>query len=331
MTLARPAYRLQIGSSYVDTAEEPRASTLIDLKLAMGKETPTDELVLVLSNTGGLEATLEDEVILELGYAGQTKQRVFTGTVTEVTTGLTTTRVIAHDAAHALLHATADETFLSKTAGEIIRELASRASVTVAEAESGTRFPAYVVDGRRSLYHHMRDLADLCGMDLSIDPEGRLVAKTFIRGATLHTFEYAKHILALDEVATTGPARAVEVWGESPGGGGAEEAWAWLTKDFGNSRGSSGSGTAAVLERAAVRDRSAADSAARAEENERRRNARRGRVRVQGYPAVTLADSIRLTGLPEDALNGSFAVRAVSHRLSRKTGFVTAIAFRSLS
>ena len=106
-------------------------------------------------------------------------------------------------------------------------------------AEAGNRFPAYVVDGRRSLYDHIRDLADLCGFDLYVTPEGKLVFEEFVGGQTVHVFEYGKHIIDLDIHEHEPAAKAVEAWGESPGGGQAAEAWAWLTKDFSSNMGTS--------------------------------------------------------------------------------------------
>ena len=62
--------------------------------------------------------------------------------------------------------------------------------IEIARAEDGTDFPAYVIDSRRSAWHHLRDLADLSGFDLWIDRDGKLV-KRFISGEPDLVFDAA--------------------------------------------------------------------------------------------------------------------------------------------
>jgi len=330
--MLQPAYKLTIGDGIVDTTDEPQASTLVDLLVSLDMDAPADGFTLVLGQVGGLSPARDDEATIELGYAddGDLAQ-VMTGTVASVEPGLTTRRVIGQSAASALLFTFVEQTYESKTAGEIVRDLADQAGVDVASADDGINFPAYVVDGRRSIYCHMRDLADLSGFDLYVNFEGELVFEECTGGNSVHIFGYAEQIVELEVLQMPPRAEQVEAWGESPGGSESEEAWAWLTKDFGGSKGEAGSGEAKLLlERSALRTAEAAQTAAEAAHTRIQRRSVRGRLMVPGQPQVKLGDAIRLQDVPEEALNQTFQVRSVTHRITKLGGFSTTIGFRAI-
>lgn len=363
--MLKPAYKIIVGRKFIDTTDEPKASTVTDLTVILDMEAPADSATLILGNVNGLKPDRDDDIKISLGYEDDnTMTQVMVGNVVTVEPGLTTKRVIGYSTADRLLRTFVDQTYESKTAGQIVRDLVSRASgggtsaagalpiggaigsavntalggggdrvtLEVATAEDSITFPAYVVDSQRSAYHHMRDLADLCGFDLYINPDGKLVFEKFINGKTVHVLEYAKHIITLDVVRSPARATVVEAWGESPGGRRGEDAWAWLTNDFTHSRGSAGSGTSKfLLERAALRTAAAAKTAANAALTEIQRRTLQGRLLIQGDPAIKLGDAIRLTNLPDDSLNQIFQVRGVTHHISKIGGFTTAIDFRSIT
>ncbi len=327
-----PAYKLTLGDQIVDTTDEPRASTVVELAVTLDMDTPADSFTLVLGRVGSLMPERDDEAIVELGWAGDGGLvQVMAGTVRTVETGLVNTRVVGHSAAEALLHAFAEETFEAKTAGQMVRELAGRAGVDVARAEDGILFPAYVVDGRRSLYHHLRDLADLAGCDLYLDASGMLVFERLSGDRTAHVFTYAQHLVELEELATPPRAAAVEAWGESAGAGQGEGSWAWLIKDFDGYKGSAGSGEPVLLlERPALRTTAAATTAAQAAHTALARRTVRGRLLASGRPQVRLGDSIRLRDVPAGSPEGVFQVRSVSHHLDKRHGFTTTVGFRNI-
>lgn len=331
--MLNPAYKLTIGNSVVDTTDKPQASTVVDLIVALDLDTPADSFTLVLGQVGGFKPQRDDKAKIELGYADNGGlSEVMSGVVDAVEPALTTARVVGFSGAAVLLRTFVDETYENKTAGEIVSNLAGKASVDIDTADDGITFPAYVVDGRRSLYYHMQDLAELCGFDLYINPAGKLIFEKFTTGNTVHVLEYAKHIVELDVRRLPPLAGEVTSWGESPGSGHGDNAWAWLTKDFSGLKGTAGSGSPTLLlEKPALRTTDAAATAADAAETAIRRRKLRGRVLTIGRPEVKLGDTLRLRGLPEKDLDGMYQVRAVTHRITKVGGFTTVIDFRAIS
>jgi hypothetical protein len=321
------------GGKVVDTTSEAQASTVVELKVVLDLDTPTDSLTLIMGQVGSFRPQKGDQVKVELGYADDDRGlfHVITADLIDIESGLTRRRLVGHSSMQKLLTSFAGEHFEAKTAGEIIEDLAGRPGISVERTEPGSRFPAYVVDGPRSLYHHMRDLAGLCGFDLYITPEGKLVFEKFVGGQTVHIFEFGKHILDLDVYQREPTAPAVEARGESPGTG-PTESWAWLTKDFASNKGTAGEGNPVfLLEHPALRNAQAARNAARALQTNLTRSALRGRLFLTGSPQVKLGDAIRLKSLPDESLNASFQVRAVTHRITKSAGFTTTIEFRSIA
>src|SRR5207253_6333200 len=134
--------------------------------VALSMEVPADSFTLVLGQVGGLKPAVADSATVELGYADDgSLTKVMTGSVVAMEPDLLTSQVTGYGAASLVLATFVEYTFEGKTAGEIVRDLAGRAGVKVASADDGITFPAYVVDGRRSAYVHIHDLAELSGLD----------------------------------------------------------------------------------------------------------------------------------------------------------------------
>jgi phage protein D len=334
MTTAQltPGYRLTLGERVIDTATDPAASPVLDLSVSLDLDTPVDACAVVLARDAVDPPARGDPAAVELGYSGGGLTRVLTGAVATVDVGLTTTRVVLHSAGAALLRTRLDRTFDTATAGAIVRELAKASSVRVARADAGSTFPAYVVDGRRGAFDHLRDLADLCGFDVYVDPDGAIVFQRFDQGRTVHLFSRGQDVLGVDALTLRPAADAVEAWGESPGTGRGENAWAWLVKDFRPSLGTGGTtGVAVLLERPSLRTAVAARTAAEAAAAAYRRRAQRGRLSCLGRPAVLLGDALRLRDVPDVDGTALWQVVAVRHRLSRRHGFTTAVDFRAVA
>jgi phage protein D len=328
--MLQPAYKLTIGGKVVDTTDQPRASTAVELNVVLDIGAAADSCALVLGNVGGLAPKRGDEAEVALGYADDegALTRVIKGEVDRVEPGLETTRVVVYGGDMKLMRSFTEQTFKGLSAGAIVRDLAGRASVPVERAEDGIGYPVYVVDGERSIYAHMLDLAESCGFDLYLTPDGKLVFEKFQEGRTVHVFEYAKHIVSLDVQRATTTVEQVEVWGESATATSGDDAAAWVTTDFSGSKGVAGTGRRLLLQRPSLRTATAARTAAQAALTEIKRRSVRGHLVTIGRPEVKLGDAIRIAAVPDASLNGNYQVRGVNHRVTKSGGFATRIDFR---
>lgn len=333
----RPAYRITIGDQVVDTTAEPRASTVVELRVALDLDTPADAVTIVQGQVGGLDAVPGDDLSVDLGYADEdpTLARVLTGVVVAVDPDVVHARIVGHSTADALLRTRLDRTFEDTTAGDVVRALAGEAGVDVARAEDGPALHAYVVDGRRDAARHVRDLAALAGFDTWITPEGALVFEALGGSRTVHVLRYGEHVLDAGLRRARPVAGTVLAFGESPGASRGDSSWAWLTPDFASYAGRAGSGAPTLLlERGALRTAAGAGTAARAALDTLTANAVRGRVLLQGRAQVRLGDLVRLEGFPDrahlDRVDGTYQVRSVRHRVTKATGFLTDVGLRSL-
>jgi phage protein D len=327
-----PAYKLTIGSKRVDTTHEAKASTAVELRVELGMDAPADRFMVELGQVNGLKPAVDDDLTVELGYADNGGfTQVMAGKIVTVEPGITRSRVIGYTAAQKLLHRFTDKTFESKTAGAIVRDLCSQASVDVATVEDGINFPAYVVDGRRNFYRHISDLAELCGFDAYFNSDGNLVFRKFTTGNAVQIFEHAKHVLELKVKRAPAWVESVEAFGESPTGSQGADAWPWLTKDFSGSKGSAGSGSPQLLlERPVLRTHDAAQTAADAARIRWQRRKLEGWVLTIGRPGVKLGDAIRFRSMPDTSLNVDFQVRSIVHEITKVGGFTTRVGFRAI-
>jgi len=330
-TLLTPAYRLTIGSRVLDTTVEPKASATTDLAVTLDLDGWPDTAAVALGQVGGIDPQLDDDTKIELGYADGRFTQVFVGVIDFTKSSMLVRRVTATSGARALTRLFVDQTYEGQTAGQIVRDLASRASLDVADIDDGISFPSYVVDSRRCALAHIRDLAGLCGVDAYIDSDGRLVFQAFANGNVIHDIDYAKQILTLEIDRREGMDVTVKAFGESPTGSAGSDAWGWLTKDFSQSAGTSGSGSPTMLvEYSALRTAEAAATAASAGLRAFERGAVRGRVGMPGNPALKLGDAIRLREVPFDGFDGTFQIRRIAHRITKEQGFTTAVEFAAI-
>jgi phage protein D len=339
--LLRPAYVLTFrepGSAaggagrVVDSRTTPGVSTVGELRVELGMAGAADRVTLGMARLGTFRPEVGWHVDVALGYTERDDPRqVTTATVVDADPDLRRRRVVAHGTAEALLHTHLDRTFLAGTAGAIVTELAGSAGVAVAQADDGIAFPAYVVDARRSVYRHVGELAALCGFDRYVDEQGRLVFALFTGGRTSHVFDYGKHVLDLRMERRQPPATRVTAVGESPGASRGDDSWAWFGKDLAPYTGTAGSGDAVLLlEHSALRTARAARQAAQAALTELTRASTAGELLVTGAPQVRLGDALRVSGVPEHGVDGTYQVRSVTHHLRKDSGFTTRVGFRSI-
>src|SRR6185437_10881363 len=111
-----PAYKLTIGGKVVDTTQEPKASTVVDLRVELDMDTPADRCMMVLGQVNALKPAVDDKAAVELGYADDDSgfTQVMAGKVVTVEPGIARSRVIACTAAQMLLRSFTGKTYQSK-------------------------------------------------------------------------------------------------------------------------------------------------------------------------------------------------------------------------
>lgn len=326
----RPVYRLVIGSAEVDATREVGKSTVVLLTVACDMTLLADRVELGLAPVGGVQPVGNEDLTIELGF-DDSLTRVFTGTVAEVVPGITAVRVVGLSSVRALIGLRVEKTYERRAAGDIVRDLASQARVNPGTIEDGIRLPFYVIDGGLSAAAHIHRLAERCGFDAYVRPTGELEFRRFAKASADHVFTYGQDLLDHTLTVRSERAAAVVVDGESPASVQGEDAASWLTKGFQRGRAEGGSGVETVLvQDPAMRTTEAATQRAEGALRRFRQRARTGTLRALGRPEVVLGDAIRIEGAPDARLNNVFQVRALRHRLSRRVGLVTEIAFWSL-
>jgi phage protein D len=333
--LLRPAYRLQIGTTTIDsvdgTAGASLAATVVSIRAELDMDVPASSLAVLLGNVDGLAVAEGDPIALDLGYASDGLSPVMEGAILAVESGVSTYRIDGLSPMAALLDLRLHQTYEKQTAGDIVSDLAGQAGLDVGQVEDGIDFAVYVVDDSKNAYEHARTLAEKCGFDLYLDVDNKLIFKSFEKTSADHTFEYGATILAVDVQRQEPAYRRVEVWGESPASSQGEDAASWLTKTPQDFMGQAGSGEPLLLVRdRSIRTKAAAEASAQARLRHVEREALAGSLTVLGAPQVKLGDAVEVKEMPDTGANGIYQVRRIEHRLSKATGFVTTIGWLGL-
>lgn len=335
----RPVFELTMGAGPADDW----ADRVTAVRVRCGLAPAADEAVIWLHPEGQRPA-IGDALSLRLGYAGEAGGGlasaalgalgggsgglpiVLTGTVVAVEPTLAGLQVRALNGGSKLQALRAWEMVESQMAGDIVRDLASRAGVATGAVEGGVSLPAYVLDGRRHAYQHIAILAQLCGFDAYLTPEDELVFAPFTKTTADHAVTHADDVLEL-RVEDGAPAvKQVTVVGESPASSQGQETWHWLASDWSSYVGKAGAGDPAlVIQARAARTQEAAQAWADSLLDRATRGARRGTLNLLGRAEIKVGDALEVTGAPTSALNGLYQVVAVRHRLDWGTGFRTTV------
>lgn len=326
----KPAYKLTIGSTTIDSSADPAAGTIIGIEVDLDMDIPADSLNIVLGQVNGLNVAKGDSALIELGDS-DTLVKVIEGTVERIEPSITRTKIIGLNSISKLLDLRINQVYENQTAGAIAADLADQAGVTMGEKEDGIKFPFYAIDSTKNGYEHIKELAKKCGFDLYLTPDSKLTFKEFTKTSGDHTFEYSKDIIEFEKYEQEDAALQVTVMGESPSSSQGDETSHWLTKSFEDYKGTTGSGTELRIEDATIKTKEAADTFAKAELNTIKKNTVMGRLKILGNANIKLGDAIEIKKLPAKEMNGVFQVRSICHYLSKQTGFITEIGIRGIN
>lgn len=277
---------------------------------------------------------------------GQGACPVFTGEVEWLETLATTQRITAMDGLVKLSRLDVESTYEEVTAGFIVKELMQQAGIEPGTLEKGPKFPSFVLfRGPRAL-RHIQGLAELCGVDLFTDGNGRAhFAGSGTRG-DLHRFGYGEDVHEFCLRQAPPVQDGVVVWGEGAAGSQGADKYYWLAGELSGARGQaaltqSGSittGTSgkapATLCSGALRCSDAAEEVARARVKSVAGRGFEGHCSVSGAPSVKPGDRVKIDGLPAHhsaadifQSNRSLRVRRVRHLMQMTAGFMTRLDF----
>jgi hypothetical protein len=325
--LAGAAGALGIGGG---GADDPWARCLVAVTVDCGVASSVDTADIRLASVEGApDVSVGDAGTVALGYSGADPQVVFTGEIASVERDVEgTIRLVATNGGAALAALRIESSYEQQSAGDIVRDAASRASVDTDSITDGATLPFLALDGTRSAWRNLAALARANGAIAFFAPDGKLTFAAAETGDPAQTFTYGVDVLSLEAAQERPGVGAVTAVGDGAAGSHGTDAWSWLVKDSSSVTGSAGSGDPArMAQDGALRTGDAAGSAASGISALAALLDARGRAVVPGAPAVGVGSTIAIADAPSDDLNGMFLVLRVRHAFSKRAGFRSAIEF----
>lgn len=314
-------------------ADDPWQRGTAELAVVLGTAPAVDGVTIDAdSGAGAPAAALGDEGTIGLGYADAgDPEPVFAGRIDGVRRLLAGgLRYQAASGAAALARLRVAKSYEGQNAGQIAKDLAGEAGVPAGRIADGLDFPYLVLDGRRSAWDHLADLAVRSGFLATVSAEGKLDFGPPDTEAAA-TFTYAVDLLGVEMREGAPPFAALAVTGEGAAGSQGQTAWGWLLKDPAPVQAEAGSGTPArALSDPALRSTAAVRDAAANRLAAAGRSAARGRMLVPGSPALRPGQLVEVAEAPAP-LAGTYLVLGVRHRFSKREGFTTRLDVASLA
>lgn len=316
MTLQRPDAQLTLDGRALGAAEAALESVRVDLGVGGAHDRFRARLGLL---SKFLDVAPGAAAEVQLGYKDGLRA-VLTGTVTSVERTPTGVVVEGHAATAALSAARLGRAYRDQSVADIVSDLVSGAGGTTGEVTGSTTLAAHHVDERRSVWEHLRRLAQLTGSELSADGVGAVNFRPVKTGSADHTLRHGAHVLAWQ----VGPresaaAHAVTV---VPYGAASEEGadkWHLVLREPEGS-----SPTETVLIPPQLRSRDAAQALQDALSAARTRAGTRGALVAVGDAELRAGDLVELADMPSGE-DGVLRATAVVHVLAAGAGFRTAL------
>jgi hypothetical protein len=331
-TLARPRVTLDFagggGGSLLGGLGVPAglgsapdlSARLLELTVTRGLAPSVDAATFTLAAAGGEPPAVGDAG--SIGLETATARGAFACTVCHVSDrGDGTLRLTATNGSGVLARIRVSQSYVQRRPSEMIEALAGRAGVAVEGGPAGAGLPLYAADDRRTALEHIARLAATAGRVAAFDDAGRLrliddgasdePVVTLRRGESLIDWQ-------LDERLPHAGALIVDGAGTEGGG----ERWAWLRKEAGPMRNSSGEGDPRRRHAAPwVRSPQAAEDFGAALSRAGARRARAGRLLATAQPSLAPGATFALEGVAD----GLYLATAVIHRFDLVHGLSTEI------
>lgn len=304
----RPSARIEIAGQSLSSAEAGLRYLAVDLGL--GRHGSAQ--LTLWAGSKFSDVVSGDACTIALGSEGDETQ-VFCGQVSvrrQQTDGVVIEML---DTSSALSRTRQSITFEESSIDDIVARLTTEVGIGVT-SDARETLAIYYVAAHRTLWDHLRDLADLTGRDLSVDASGDLVFLESGSGAD-HSLRYGAELLDWTiEAGETPRSTTFAAHGTASQSG----TWHWIGTDpLGKDP-----GQARVV--GVFSDQSLADTATEASAAYASRASLQGTVFVTGNTALRPADSITISDLPggdPDPLR----IRTVRHRFGGERGFTTVL------
>jgi len=310
MTLARPSALLTVDGREF-TAQQAALVGLV-VRLESGSH---DRCELTLWPQSALAGAAPGASLdVALGALGA-EEPVWSGALDAVrrTPATVVLEALGHTAA--LSRARVSASWSSQSVADIVRDLAGDVKVDAVDVD--VDLASYSVDDRRTVWSHLRELAQWTGAQLSASTDGAL---RFVRVGAPRPAHSLRHGADVVEwrigPRATSPAPTVVAHGSASENGASR--WHWTRRDP--------VGVAAAPTRvpAVFADRAGADTLATALRTRAERGGVRGRVVTLGRASLRAGEWLEIVDLPGGDL-GPLLALSVEHRLDGSAGFLTAI------
>lgn len=326
----KPTFSISVGSA--DSELLSSGLVEISVKTTLGPSVDYAEIKVAMVE-GTVDVVTDDSVTIELGYEDADTIVAFTGIVDRIKYGIDGCIQIGCVNSGSLLASTRImKSYEKQTAGDIVNDVAQQVGVTTDTVESGTNYPYYVLDGKRSLYKNVDLLARQSGYVAYITNEDKLYFGVQSQGQAVVTGTYGENLLDLSVTKCLPLIDKATVWGEGAAGSEGEDAWCWLVNDVASVTGDSGNGSNVQCNfDGALRSAESVQSAADGIMDRMTLMQIQGEVLVLGAAEAVIGSTIEITGAPIEICNGKAVVRGVQHNYSKNSGFQSRLWFARLA
>lgn len=294
------------------------------------------------------DPALGDPITIELD-TGEGSSKVFSGEVEGVDRRATSLWIHGRDALAKLARTEVEAVYEETAAGEIVKELISKAGADAGEVDDGPTFPSYVVHRGPRALRHAQKLAELIGAELRTDGEGKVhFQKPSEGGSADHRLVWGEDLISLSLERAAAQIDSFVVWGEGAAGSQGTDKSHWLPSDLsgvtgkakvqpGASAGQAGSvspGSDGPLVRTvfdgSVRSASVADELAQAQALRVALRPVIGHALALGRPEIQAGEWVELADIPAgDGATQPMTLRVlrVVHQFAIGRGLLTRLEF----
>jgi hypothetical protein len=305
------------------TGAEPLGTRVLSLRLTRGLLPMLDLAEIQLAPAHGGEALPGLEAALALGLRAGEATAQFAATVAErELRPAGAGRLVLSNGGARLARLRVNECHTDRKPGDIVADLAGRLGIDTAGVK-GEALPRCLLDAATPGHLLVARLAAMAGAVAAFDDAGtlRLIDDT-AQGKTVAELEAGVNLLDWHLTTRRAVTGALSVDGAGVEG---STRWAWLRKEPGPMRTTTGTGDPVrAVAAPALRCPAGVEALAGALARSATRSAARARFLATGLPAVVPGAMVALAGLPEG--DGNWFVTAVTHRFDLAHGLVTEIA-----